>query len=95
MVLDQFSGTGMQSPNDKLNERNRWDVSWSYLPKPGIIIHFGCQNILGTKTVYGYEYSKVHSDVKREITTSSTRFFFLGVFITFSHNKKINQLKNL
>ncbi|GHT50486.1 TonB-dependent receptor [Bacteroidia bacterium] len=75
--------------------RNRLDISWSYLPRPWVIIHFGCQNVLGYKNIYGYEYSEIHPEVRQEIRNPQTRFLFLGVFITFSHNKKLNQLKNL
>jgi hypothetical protein len=86
------------NPYDKLGTtsyRNRLDISWSYLPKPNVIVHFGCQNILGYKNIYGYEYSQVYPELKKAITSPDTRFFFVGLFITFSHDKKLNQLKNL
>jgi hypothetical protein len=75
--------------------RNRLDISWSYLPANWIIIHFGCQNVLGYKNIYGYEYSKINTAVKKAITASDTRFIFLGVFLTFSKSKTVNELKNL
>ena len=74
---------------------SRLDVSWSYLPKQWLVVHFGCQNVLGRKNIYGYEYSEIHSDRRKEITASSDRFVFLGVFITLSQTKKLNQLKSL
>jgi len=74
---------------------SRLDVSWSYLPKQWIIVHFGCQNVLGRKNIYGYEYSEINPGLHREITASSERFVFLGVFITLSKTKKLNQLKSL
>ena len=74
---------------------SRLDVSWSYLPKQWIIVHFGCQNVLGRKNIYGYEYSKTNPDRRREITASNERLVFAGVFITLSQTKKINQLKSL
>jgi hypothetical protein len=86
------------TPYNKLGTtpyRNRLDISWSYLPKPWIIIHFGCQNVLGYKNIYGYNYSKVHPGIRQEIATPEPRFFFLGIFVTFSHDKKLNQLKDL
>lgn len=89
---------GDSSPYEKLGTtpfHNRLDVSWSFLPKSWIIIHFGCQNVLGYKNIYGYEYSGIHPDLRKEIANPDKRFLFLGVFITFSHNKKLNQLKNL
>jgi hypothetical protein len=75
--------------------RNRWDISWSYLPTNWIVIHFGCQNVLGYQNIYGYEYGKTNTGVKRAITTNDKRFIFLGVFVTFSRSKTANELKNL
>jgi hypothetical protein len=84
------------SPYDRLGTtplRNRLDISWSYLPTSWIIVHFGCQNVLGYKNIYGYEYSTIHPGVRREIANPDKRFLFLGVFVTFSRDKKLNQLK--
>jgi hypothetical protein len=75
--------------------RNSLSLSWSYVPKPELVIHFACQNVLGSKNIYGYEYSTKHADVRREITASESRFLFLGIFYTISYNKKLNQLKEL
>lgn len=75
--------------------RNRLDLSWSFLPKPWFIIHFGCQNVLGYENIYGYEYSSVHPDVVRPVVSPEKRFYFVGVFITFSQSKVLNQLKSL
>ena len=85
-------------PHNKLGTtplRNRLDIAWSYLPRSNIILHFGCQNLLGYKNVYGYHYSQINPGVRSEITNPSTRFFFVGLFITFSHDKNLNQLKSL
>jgi hypothetical protein len=75
--------------------RNRWDISWSYLPTNWIVIHFGCQNVLGYRNIYGYEYSKINAGARRAITANDKRFLFLGVFVTFSKSKTANELKNL
>ncbi|MDR2065633.1 MAG: TonB-dependent receptor [Prevotellaceae bacterium] len=75
--------------------RNRWDISWSYLPTNWIVVHFGCQNVLGYQNIYGYEYSKINAGAKRAITANDKRFIFLGVFVTFSKSKTANELKNL
>ncbi|MDR1552373.1 MAG: TonB-dependent receptor, partial [Prevotellaceae bacterium] len=75
--------------------RNRLDISWSYLPTNWIVVHFGCQNVLGYKNIYGYEYSKTNAGVKRAITANDKRFIFLGAFFTFSKSKTVNELKNL
>ncbi|MDR0694510.1 MAG: hypothetical protein LBF81_04325, partial [Prevotellaceae bacterium] len=65
-----------------------------YLPADWIVVHFGCQNVLGYKNIYGYEYAK-SIGAKRAITSSDTRFIFLGAFFTFSKSKTVNELKNL
>ncbi|MDR3286683.1 MAG: TonB-dependent receptor [Prevotellaceae bacterium] len=86
------------SPYEKLGKtpfRSRLDASWSFLPKQWIVVHFGCQNILGRKNIYGYEYSKITQGLRREITASNTRFYFVGVFVTLSYSKTLNQLKAL
>ena len=86
------------SPRAKLGVtpyHSRLDVSWSYLPKQWIIIHFGCQNVFGRKNIYGYEYSEINSGRQREITAANDRFVFMGVFITLSKTKNLNQLKSL
>ncbi|MDR1631838.1 MAG: hypothetical protein LBR97_02985 [Dysgonamonadaceae bacterium] len=75
--------------------RNSLSLSWSYVPKPGLVVHFACQNVFGYKNIYGYEYSTIHPENRREITNPESRFLFLGVFMTLSNNKKLNQLKNL
>jgi hypothetical protein len=73
--------------------RHRLDVSWSYLPAKGVIIHFSCQNVLGRKNIYGYEHSSISSNV-RPVSNPGKQFFYIGVFITLSKSN-INQLKSL
>jgi hypothetical protein len=75
--------------------RSRLDMSWSFLPKPWIVIHFGCQNVFDKNNIYGYEYSKHNPGKRRAITATYSRFFIVGVFITFSSSKTLNQLKDL
>ncbi len=75
--------------------RNRLDISWSFLPKPWFIIHLGCQNVLGYENIYGYEYSAVDPGLSRPVKNADKRFYFVGVFITFSQSRLLNQLKSL
>ena len=75
--------------------RNRLDLSWSFLPKQWIVVHFGCQNVLGYENIYGYDYSRITPEKRKAISNSRERFYFLGVFITLSNDKKLNQLKAL
>jgi CarboxypepD_reg-like domain/TonB-dependent Receptor Plug Domain len=71
----------------------------SYLPKNWLIIYVSCTNLLGRDNVFGYEYSTQANTsgeyVGREVRQPASRFLFMGVLITLSKNKSINQLPNL
>ena len=71
----------------------------SYLPKPSLIVYASCTNLLGRNNVFGYQYSSQQNSageyVSQAIRQPATRFLFLGVFITISKNKSVNQLPNL
>jgi hypothetical protein len=71
----------------------------SYLPKNWLIIHLSCTNLLGTDNIFGYEYATTPGSdgayASRAIKQPAARFLFLGVFITLSKNKSVNQLPNL
>lgn len=71
----------------------------SYLPKSWLIIYASCTNLLGRDNIFGYQYSTQPNTngeyVSRAIRQPATHFIFLGVFITFSKNKTVNQLPNL
>ncbi len=74
-------------------------LNWSYLPTSWLIIHFSCTNLAGADNIFGYEYS----DTKganglyngRPIRQAANRFLFLGIFITLSKDKSVNQLPSL
>lgn len=71
----------------------------SYLPKPYLIIYASVTNLLGRDNIFGYEYSRTPDTNgmygERAVRQAAKRFIFLGVFITISKNKSINQLPNL
>ncbi|AYB33352.1 TonB-dependent receptor [Chryseolinea soli] len=74
-------------------------VNVSYLPKPYIIVHLSCTNVLGRDNIFGYEYS-TSPDAQgtfnsRPIRQPAPRFLFLGIFITLSKDKTTNQLPTL
>jgi hypothetical protein len=75
------------------------NISWSYLPKPNLIIHLEITNALGRENIFGYQYSaNMNSEGiynEMAIPQSAKRFIFIGVFYTLSKNKKANQLNNL
>lgn len=71
----------------------------SYLYSNQVIIHAMVNNVLGINNIYGYEFAGQPDEngiyASRAITPPARRFVFLGVFITLSKNKGINQLPNL
>ncbi|MCE6990852.1 TonB-dependent receptor [Dyadobacter sp. CY323] len=74
-------------------------VSWSYLPKPNVIIHVACSNVLGRDNVFGYRYSSQPDETgtfaSLPIGQGAKRFAFIGLFITLSKDKAANNLNNL
>jgi len=71
----------------------------AYLPKNWLIIYASCTNLLGRDNIFGYEYALTPDAqglyASRPIRQAAPRFVFLGVFITISKNKSVNQLPNL
>jgi outer membrane cobalamin receptor len=99
------SGRPYNNPNEGSFNDSRTpayrDLSfnWSYLPKPYLILYFSCTNLLGRENIFGYEYSTtLNGDGAyngRPIRQAAPRFLFLGIFITLSKNKSVNQLPTL
>jgi hypothetical protein len=99
------SGRPYNDPNDDLfnsgRTRSYQDLSAniSYLPRPQLIVYFSCTNLLGRDNIFGYQFSRMPDDegvyASRPIRQQAPRFVFLGVFITLSKNKSINQLPSL
>ena len=75
------------------------NLSWSYLPRPNLIIHLEVTNVLGRENIFNYEYSSSPGNDGQynsmAIPQSATRFIFLGLFYTLSTDKNANQLNNL
>jgi len=71
----------------------------SYLPKNWLIIYISCTNLLGHNNIFGYQYSATPGPTGwyagRPIQQPARHFLFLGMFITLSKNKSVNQLPNL
>ncbi|MBK5280162.1 MAG: TonB-dependent receptor [Bacteroidia bacterium] len=101
------SGRTYFNPNNSLEDFNTdktpfyQDVSANiaYLPKSNLIIYLSCTNLLGRDNIFGYQYSVQPNAngefVSRAIRQAAPRFLFVGVFITISKNKSVNQLPNL
>jgi hypothetical protein len=99
------SGRSYYNPNnakfnsDRTPHYEDLSFNWSYLPKPYIIVYLSCTNLLGHNNVFGYQYStQLNEDDmynSRAIRQPAKRFLFIGIFITISKNKSVNQLPTL
>ncbi|HND44587.1 MAG TPA: TonB-dependent receptor, partial [Cyclobacteriaceae bacterium] len=71
----------------------------SYLPKNWLIIYVSCTNLLGRDNIFGYRYSTVADAdgayAREAIRQPARHFLLVGILITLSKNKSINQLPNL
>lgn len=100
---DGYSYTDPNMDNSEMNAKTKsfqnLSLSWSYLPKPNVIIHLACTNVLGRDNVFGYTFSpKTNTDGIFESIPQgqlAPRFLFLGIFLTLSKDKTANQLNNL
>ena len=100
---DGYSYTNPNVDNSAMNSTTKsfqnLSLSWSYLPKPNLIIHLACTNVLGRDNVFGYTFSpKANSQGVFESIPQgqvAPRFLFLGIFLTLSKDKSANQLNNL
>ena len=85
--------------NSKTKSYQSLSFSWSYLPKPNLIIHFAVQNVMGRENVFGYSYARSPNEqgVFESLPTGqpAPRFLFLGIFLTLSQDKTANNLNNL
>jgi hypothetical protein len=99
------SGRPYYNPNNSKFHGDRTphyaDLSfnWSYLPKPNLIVYFSCSNLLGRNNVFGYEYSNKLNEESmynsRAIEQPAKRFLFIGIFLTLTKDKSVNQLPTL
>ncbi|MCE7055433.1 carboxypeptidase-like regulatory domain-containing protein [Algoriphagus sp. AGSA1] len=100
---DGYTYTNPNKDDSEMNSKTKsfqnLSLSWSYLPKPNLIIHLACTNVLGRDNVFGYTYSpEANSQGTYESTTQgqvAPRFLFLGIFLTLSKDKTANNLNNL
>lgn len=71
----------------------------SYLPKNWLIVYVSCTNLLGRDNIFGYEYASAADGngvyAERAIKQPARHFLLVGIFITISKNKSVNQLPNL
>ncbi|HLZ17369.1 MAG TPA: TonB-dependent receptor, partial [Cyclobacteriaceae bacterium] len=100
------SGRTYYNPNLSNDFQSQYTPSYqdlsanvSYLPKSWLIIYASCTNLLCRNNIFGYQYSAqpdaTGAYVSRAVRQPASHFVFLGVFITLSKNKSVNQLPNL
>ncbi|MDR7128567.1 hypothetical protein J2X69_000899 [Algoriphagus sp. 4150] len=101
-INDGYTYTNPNEPaemNSKTKSYQNLSLSWSYLPKPNLIIHAAVQNVLGRENVFGYSYTENPNDQgvfdSLAIGQPAPRFLFLGIFLTLSKDKTANNLNNL
>ncbi|WP_323821532.1 TonB-dependent receptor [Algoriphagus sp. C2-6-M1] len=99
---DGYSYTNPNEPgamNSKTPSYQSLSFSWSYLPKPNLIIHLACTNVLGRDNVFTYSYAADPNEdgvfESLPIGQPAPRFLFLGIFLTLSKDKTANNLNNL
>ncbi|WP_291779481.1 TonB-dependent receptor [Cecembia sp.] len=85
--------------NAKTKSFQDLSLGWSYLPKPNLIIHLACSNVLGRDNIFGYQYANEPNEnglyEGNPIRLQAPRFLFLGIFLTLSKDKTANNLNNL
>jgi outer membrane cobalamin receptor len=104
-TFSHTSGRRYNNPNEGLFNGSitpaYQDLSfnWSYLPHPAVIVYLSCTNMLGRNNILGYEFSsELNAEGlynSRAIRQPAKHFVFIGIFITISKEKSVNQLPNL
>ena len=72
----------------QLPRRSRLDLSWSYIASRKVLLHLGCTNVLGTTNYWGIEPDPLSPTEGMRISPPSTRFFYIGCFVTLSGKQK-------
>ncbi|MBY0436144.1 MAG: TonB-dependent receptor plug domain-containing protein, partial [Cyclobacteriaceae bacterium] len=105
LTYSYASGRPYHDPNQEVFQSGKTpsyqdlSVNVSYLPTSRIIVHLSCTNVLGRDNIFGYQFASTpNADgvyASRAVRQAAPRFLFLGVFITLSKNKSVNQLPSL
>lgn len=72
----------------QLPMRSRLDLSWSYIASKKVLLHLGCTNVLGTTNYWGIEPDPLSPKEGTRISPPTSRFFYIGCFITLSGKQK-------
>lgn len=85
--------------NSKTSSFQNLSLSWSYLPRPNLIIHGAVTNVTGHPNIFGYQFAQAPDEQGRfesmPLGQGAPRFLFLGIFYTISKDKNANNLNNL
>jgi CarboxypepD_reg-like domain/TonB-dependent Receptor Plug Domain len=105
MTYSFASGRPYDNPNkgafngEKTPNYQDLSINIAWLPRPNLILYLSATNLLGRDNIFGYEYSEEPDDYgfykSRAVRQPARRFLFLGVFLTFSKSKSVNQLPSL
>lgn len=85
--------------NSKTGSFQNLSLSWSFLPRPNLIIHGAITNVTGHQNIFGYQFAQEPNEQGRfeslPLGQGAPRFLFLGIFFTISKDKNANNLNNL
>lgn len=85
--------------NSKTKSFNDISFNAAFLYKPNIILYVSATNLLGFENIFGYQFSEQPDAngvyAQQAIGQPAPRFLFIGLFITLTKDKKLNQLENL
>ena len=86
----------MQSRTPAFHSLN---LNIAYLIRQHIILYASATNVLGTKNIFGYEFTDQPDAqgvfASRPVTQPAPRFLFVGLFISLSRDQQSNQLDRL
>lgn len=94
-----FSTTQLMFFLNNMFSSNSLNLNCTYLIDQQKILFFAINNVLGTKNVFGYNYSNTADSndffYRQAKTPDADSFFVVSFFWTISSDKKSNQLNNL
>ncbi|UZR96693.1 TonB-dependent receptor [Chondrinema litorale] len=84
--------------SDKVQNYHNVSFLLAYLTKirkANAIVVLSMSNLLGSKQVFGYEYSNVDTGIRREVTPLAPRFVMMGVFLTWGMDRRQQTIDGL
>jgi hypothetical protein len=90
------SGKYLLADQGTTSAYNNLSFSLNYLPKLGktfTVFVLSITNVLGSKQVFGYNYSH-NGLVKSPVTPPAPRFIFLGMFMSWGTDRRQDAINN-